>query len=450
MRNIRFRLVLPIVFGFLAAALMAWDYENQRMVQFMGMAWDTGPPFWPYQAVFLVLSMVNTPAFVIAIPIRGLLNLQTLSLQYLVWFPVIVDWWWWIGTRIDFGVLGPRNHKHAKILSVVLTVTAVGFLYLAAGSALREIHWWIEYGGGSSPYRLPTLLRTAGPVSWCLLLAGGCLAAAVRLIQGRVPPLSENQNNHKILVILALLFALYIFAIHRWDMALNPPPNYDACAIDRLYGLGCVHGIVVDESDRPVDHIEIDLIPAHKTGDAQWYGNKAEWTDKKGRYNFNRIDSGEYFLAANGYGAPDADHPFATAYYPGAQAESTADRIVVTRSSRTNLEALRLHRLEVVTIVVNVLWSDRTHPKESNLYFGNILYPRSGGSLPQVNDGRGVVTLPKGFEYDAVASVQCDAGKIIESHESTPVQRISLVKSSTLAEITFIIPGPPCRLWKPD
>ncbi len=61
---IRFRLVLPHVFGFLAAVLMTWDYENNRMVGSMGMGWDMGPPFWPYQAIYLLLFTINAPAFV--------------------------------------------------------------------------------------------------------------------------------------------------------------------------------------------------------------------------------------------------------------------------------------------------------------------------------------------------------------------------------------------------
>jgi len=100
---IRFRLVLPLVFGFLAAVLMTWDYENNRMVGLMGMGWDMGPPFWPYQAIYLLLFTINAPAFVLSMPILKLLNLQTLSLQYGVWLPAIVGWWWWIGTRMDFG-----------------------------------------------------------------------------------------------------------------------------------------------------------------------------------------------------------------------------------------------------------------------------------------------------------------------------------------------------------
>jgi hypothetical protein len=83
---IRFRLVLPLVFGFLSAVLMTWDYENNCIVGLMGMGGDMGPPFWPYQAIYLLLLTINAPAFVLSMPILKMLNLQTLSLQYDVWF----------------------------------------------------------------------------------------------------------------------------------------------------------------------------------------------------------------------------------------------------------------------------------------------------------------------------------------------------------------------------
>ena len=58
-----------------------------------------------------------------------------------------------------------------------------------------------------------------------------------------------------------------------------------------------------------------------------------------------------------------------------------------------------------------------------------------------------LLTLPKGFEYDAVASVECDAGKVIESRESRPDQRIKVADGLTPVEMTFVIPGPRCALW---
>jgi hypothetical protein len=233
---------------------------------------------------------------------------------------------------------------------------------------------------------------------------------------------------------------------------LNPPFNYNECEVDRLYGLGCVHGTVVDESGKPISHIEVDLIPIGKTGDARWYGTHSEWTDEQGRYNLNRREAGEYFLGVNAFssfGAPDAERPFATSYYPAAENEAEAVPIKISRSSPLRLLPIRLRKLEVATIKINVLWSDGTRPERSNIYFKNILYPRHGGTAPQIDNGIGEFRVPKGFEYDAAASVECDAGKIIESRESLPYQRIKVADGVTPAEMTFIIPGPRCTLWEP-
>ena len=194
----------------------------------------------------------------------------------------------------------------------------------------------------------------------------------MRFFQHRIAQAIEDRQKYWLLVIGAAVVALYVFVIHRWDKSLNPPPNYDECAVDRLYGLGCIHGTIVDEGGKPISHIEVDLIPVHKAGDARWYGTHSEWTDNQGRYNLNRMEPGEYLLGANAFssfGAPDAEHPFATAYYPAAENESKATLVKVVRSSRLRVSPLRLHKLEVVTIKINVLWADGARPERSNIYF---------------------------------------------------------------------------------
>jgi len=445
---VRFRVILPIIFGFLAATLMLWDYENNRKVVLMGMSWDIGPPVWPYQAVHSILFAVNAPAFVLSLPILKLLNLKTNSLEYFIWFPAIVAWWYWTGTRIDFGVLGRRSYGHAKPLAIALALAALVPLYIAGSVTLDEIRWWMAYGKNSTYLGL-TLLRTVGPVLWCLVVAVGCIAAAMQLLRNKAVPAAMNPPKHRAFVTCAVMIPVFVFAIHRWDKALNPPFNYDECEVDRLYGLGCVHGIVVEESGNPIGHIEVNLIPSDKTGDARWQGTKSEWTDEQGRYNFNRVKPGEYVLGANTFTAsagPDAERPFATEYYPNAADELDAGVVKIDRSSPRYVSPLRLRKLQVATIKINVLWPDGTRPARSNLYFHNILYPRGGGTLPQIDDGLGVFTLPKSFEYDAVASVDCDAGKVIESRESRPVQRVRIEDGSTPPEMTFVIPGPACKL----
>src|SRR5271157_6457163 len=132
MRRIRFRVVLPIVFGFLAVFVFAWDYENSRVVESMGMGWDLGPPMWPYRAVALFSFAVNAPAYIISWPILKILNLRALPFQYAVWFPAIVALWRWVGTCIDFGILRRRSDSHLNLMVGLLLVGAVVLLLVAS------------------------------------------------------------------------------------------------------------------------------------------------------------------------------------------------------------------------------------------------------------------------------------------------------------------------------
>jgi hypothetical protein len=109
-------------------------------------------------------------------------------------------------------------------------------------------------------------------------------------------------------------------------------------------------------------------------------------------WHSQRMEPGEYFLGANAFSsfrAPDAERPFATAYYPAAENESEAAVVKVVRSSPLRLSPLRLRKLEVVTIQINVLWADGTRSERSNIYFKNVLYPRHGGTAPQIDNGTG-------------------------------------------------------------
>jgi hypothetical protein len=215
---------------------------------------------------------------------------------------------------------------------------------------------------------------------------------------------------------------------------------------------GCVHGTVADENGKPVKGIEVEVLPADKTAEARWSSRKYQWTDSNGRYSVNELQPGEYLVAVHYYNAPNARQPFATTFYPRAEAESNAERVVVRPNSRAILKQLRLRSLPLATIEIEVLWSDGTRPKRSNLLFHNLSYPSQaviGDVAPQVDDGRGDFTLPEGFGYDARATVQCDAGDVIESRESSPVQQIAVGAGTTPRKLTFTIPGPPCKSWRP-
>lgn len=214
-----------------------------------------------------------------------------------------------------------------------------------------------------------------------------------------------------------------------------------------------VQGTVVDEENSPLHGISMELIPSDKTDSQRWYGTKREWTDQDGKYRFNAVDAGEYLVAALKHGAPDGSHPFTGVYYRDSDDEAEADHVLVTDGSTVALPPLRLRHLETATVKVKVAFADGTIPAWSNLLFHNVSYPEQavmGDEAPGLEYGRGEITLPEGFEYDAQAKVDCDAGPRIESRESQPVQRIKIEDGYIPQELTFTIPGLACKLWTPN
>jgi hypothetical protein len=188
MRNIRFRVVLPILLGFLAVVLFSWDYQNERVVESMGMGWDTGPPMWPYRALQIISYAINAPAYVASWPILKLLEPRIYSLQYAVRFPAIVALWWWVGRSIDFGLLGSRNFSHRKLIAASLLIAAVGLLSLATYIGLDEYHWAQQYWRGQPPLYAFLFLRAAGPMLWCFFFAAAFVRSAARLVKRQPSP----------------------------------------------------------------------------------------------------------------------------------------------------------------------------------------------------------------------------------------------------------------------
>ncbi len=231
----------------------------------------------------------------------------------------------------------------------------------------------------------------------------------------------------------------------------GPIRDPDSCEVSRE--TGCIHGTVTDESRQPIRGVMVELFPAGSTGDERWRSRKSEWTDRLGRYRFDRIEPGEYLVATHYYGAPDGRHPFVPSFFPGVGAENHAQRIAIRPRERQSLIPLRLRPLSLANIRVEVVWSDGSRPEWSSLLFHNRSYPNQaaiGDEAPGVEDGRGTFLLPLGFDYEAVAQVNCDAGTRIESRESQPVRQVIASKGVAPRELVFTLPGSPCKLWRPN
>lgn len=436
--------------GFLSIVLMAWDYENNRMVALMGMGWDMGPPLWPYQWVSLLLFVFNVPAFLLADPILAILRLNNLGLQYAVWFPLIVGLWWWIGKCVDFGFLRAAHIRYRRIVTILLCAATFGLVAVSLLEIVGLIQWYV--GPGNWGYGPIATARTMGPVAWYLIFAALSTRAAVRLFRDRGAFVNGRHLMWRLWLGVTTVAASYFATIALVDHALTPVFDYNYCAYDRLHGLGCTHGTVTDSDGKAVAKVEVDLIPLRLTGDARRWRTETQRTDEMGRYNFNRVQPGEYWVAVNAFSgpsAPDAEHPYATVYYPRASDEASAEVVKIKAAEGTYLSSLETRTLETTRMRIRVAWQDGMPPKRSNIYARNTLYENSAVTAPQIDDGDGEIVLPVGFEYEMFASVECELGAKLESRESKPYRIIKAERGGVPSELFFEIPGTKCTLWKP-
>lgn len=215
---------------------------------------------------------------------------------------------------------------------------------------------------------------------------------------------------------------------------------------------GSVKGTLVDEEGLPASGVEVELVPLSKTGDQRWYATLRDWTSTQGEYRFTAAEPGEYIVAVQQRSAPDGRHPYFGTYYPGVDNENSADHIYVTPSAPIELYAMRLRKIETVTLKISVAFEDGSRPAWSNLLFHNPSFPNQGvigDEAPGIENGTGEFTLPVGYHYYARAKVDCDTGTRIETRESRPVQTIEVERDKYPDELTFVIPGSTCPLWRP-
>ncbi len=170
----RLRIVLPSVIGVLSVPLIFWDIHNARVIESMGMAWDTGAPIWPYQASDILLRLLNGPAYSIAMPIANLLRLAAPT-DLLLAVPTILIWWWFLGLTLDRGLTRWRFFGMFVVLVALLLWTA------AAVPGVFRLR--LDY----QPFHLSTtllILRFLTPAAWFIALTSLLLVEAKRAVLG--------------------------------------------------------------------------------------------------------------------------------------------------------------------------------------------------------------------------------------------------------------------------
>ena len=319
-------------------------------------------------------------------------------------------------------------------------------LLVAAKVGFEEYSWARDYWAGHPPIYAILLLRAIGPISWCMFFASACLLAAIHLVRHNSPPSTYNPNGYRAFLFCATLLGLNATGIAYLDRVLNPAPDLNSCEIDRLHRLGCVHGVVMDENNKPVNDIEVNLTGAFESEDARRLGSKSQWTDKQGRYNFNFVDSGDYILAVNPFESspgPDKQRPFETRSEAD---EVGADRITVIQPSAANLPPLRLRSSKFTTIEVIVEWGTGHAQNVATFSFRTRATGVCFGGFEEIENGVGKIDLAQGFEYVANARPNASVVTVQNSDLATPSQKFKVAESDSQTQLRLVLLGSPCVL----
>ena len=449
MQRNRFRIILPVIFGVLAVFLFTWQHENDRMVESMGMAWDTGPPVWPYQAVPSFTYAVNAPAYIVSWPILKLLALRTNWLEYVVLFPAVLALWWCVGAYIDLGLPRDGSNSHRRLKAGLLLLTSSFLVFLAAWVCVDQFRWVRSYWKDHPPIYAVLFLGALGSTLWCVFFAAAFARGAIRLLRQKLAPAKLNPPTYRAFLLWGAILGVNAAGVGFLDRRMSPTPDPNHCETDRLYRLGCVHGTVINDGEKPVAHIEVNLIPVFKSGDARRFGIRSEWTDQQGRYNFNRAESGQYILAVNPFessAGPAKEAPFETRYYRHGDDESGAEQVTVIQPSPTNLDTLNLRRTKFTTIQVTVEWGDGSRPKRSDIFVQNTRYWGLLGGFEEIENGVGKIDLAQDFDYVANAQVECTGRDGPEQRLAVPSQQFKVGDSNTPSSLHLVLVGSPCVL----
>lgn len=78
-----------------------------------------------------------------------------------------------------------------------------------------------------------------------------------------------------------------------------------------------ISGKVVDSNYQPVNKIFVEAIPAELQSKPTLYEVFEVLTDEDGRFKFETLKAGRYFIAVNFVSTPDISDPYPTTFFPG-------------------------------------------------------------------------------------------------------------------------------------
>ena len=440
---------MPIAFGLASVALIAWAVRPTRWTCDV---FDEARLNWRCEGADFLLRLINAPPIIVIQPLANLWRTAPSYLEYLLVFPFILFWWWFVGTRLDFGVLGVGRYRRRRAWLSFLVASFVIFLAVFVGSLWDDIRFFRSHPYlDVNPYLASaTHLRLLPLRLWLIVLMFAFCIAALRLLRGRIGHSGQKLVSARTLRLVTLCLMLYIIATAAtvWHSKIVERRRQSEYDLHRII----IKGQVVDDRGLPVYAIKVDLIPVLSTGAIPVDEAASDFTNEGGTYELSPDQAGRYTVSVQWNAPPSTKHPFLTRYYNGAAQPEQAEILDITPERHMTLNPIRLQRLGLAKVPVSVSWSNGKREPDAYIFFRNSQYPHFGsiGNEALHADDDGTISLPIGFDYVANAQVDCDAGaKIDQSY--TPELTFSLKTASTSVEpLHFVLPGSPCKVWHPQ
>lgn len=419
--------------------------------------YDAGQPFWPCEAPNFALKLLSAPPIVVALPLADTWRTAPSYFAYIVELPLILLWWWFLGTRLDFGILGVGRYRLRRVWLSFFIASFALLLTVFGWSQWRDVQFYRTYSYlDTNPY-LASLknLRLLPSRLWLLVLIFSFGLAALGVARGRTGrtdrKLASPRKIRQFGVGLAIYCACAAGAV--WHSKLEEQRRQAEYDLHRII----IQGRVLDDHGSPVYAIEVDLVPVLENGEIPegripYNETASDFTNSKGEYLLSPEQAGRYVVSVQWNAPPSTSHPFLTRYYPDSADLKQAQKLEITPALHLTLDPIQLQRVARARVPVSVSWSDGKPEPDAYLLFTNNQYPQFGaiGSEALHPDADGTVLLPVGFEYHATAQVDCDAGPKIES-VYTPRLTFSLKSASVqIRPLHFVLPGNPCRVWHPQ
>jgi len=431
---------LPIVVGLVSIALMAQRFEIPGWsCDAIGQQID-----WHCDGADFTLELLSAPPMAVARQVENSWRAAPHFFSHVVGLPLILLWWWFIGTRLDFGLLGVGRYRHRRTWLGVLIGSVLLSLTVLAWSLWQGARVW---SFSANPFLASIEDFRSLPVRlWLLILTFAFGLAALLVARGRSGQVDVKLAKPSTLRLAALGMGLYCigaaWAVRQYQaMERQQLAEYQRRQI-------MIQGRVIDDRGFPIYGAEVELVPIFAKGDTPHDVADPAYTDENGEYTLRPYEGGKFILSVQGDAPPNTQLPFLSRFYPDATDPKQAKTLDIATAQHLTMNPIRLQRLELGKVPVSVIWSDGTPEPDVFFSFMNTSYPKVsaiGEMMPADPDG--TVSLPVGFGYLGTVKTDCAKGESIESVFTTG-WTFSLKSSNTITKpLRIVLPGNPCRKW---